>query len=240
MHLDQRRKLGRVAVVVGVFTLRHLGTGRWLHRHETRLPPLAQPLPQEGKGDAAEVTAAADATNDHVRIGARGLHLLQRLLPDDRLLDEDVVEHAAQRVLGLRVLHRQLHRLTDGDTQAAGRIRIGGKNGPPRLRIRTGTGRHLGPKGLHEHPPVGLLLVAHPHHIDPDVDSEESARHCQRAAPLPGARLRGQLRDPLGLVVVSLGHGGIGLVTTDRASALIFVVDPGRGIQHLLQPQCPA
>ena len=45
------------------------------------------------------------------------LHLQQRLLPDDRLVQQHVVEHRAKRVAGVRILRGDLDRLGDGNSQ---------------------------------------------------------------------------------------------------------------------------
>ena len=95
------------------------------------------------------------------------------------------------------------------------------------------------PVGLHQQPPVGLLVVGGPDHPHLAFQPEQRRRERQGAAPLAGPGLGGQLGDALRLVVVRLRDGGVGLVRAGRAAALVLVVDPRRGAQVLLQPPGP-
>ena len=70
--------------------------------------------------------------------------------------------------------------------------------------------------GLHHRPPVGLLVVADPDHEHLALEVEQPAGERQRGAPLAGAGLGGELADPLALVVVGLGDGGVRLVRAGR------------------------
>ena len=53
----------------------------------------------ERERQPSEVRPAADAADDHVRVLARDFHLLERLLADDRLVQQHVVEHRPERVV---------------------------------------------------------------------------------------------------------------------------------------------
>ena len=90
--------------------------------------------------------------------------------------------------------------------------------------------------GLHHVPPVGLLVVAHPHHVDLHVDAEELAGEGERAAPLPGARLGGEALHALLLVVEGLRHRRVRLVAARGAHALVLVEDLRRRLERLLEP----
>ena len=82
---------------------------------------LAAQLPaQEREGQPREVGAAAGATDDDVRLLAGHRHLLDRLLPDDRLMQQHVVEDRTQRVLRVVPAAGVLDRLTDGDPERSG------------------------------------------------------------------------------------------------------------------------
>ena len=111
-----------------------------------------------------------------------------------------------------------------------------GQNGAARFRLHAGAGRHRCAKGFHQRAAIGLLVVAHAHHVDLAVQAKERARHRQRRAPLPRARLRGQMLGAFLLVVVSLRHGRVQLVRPGRARALVLVVDVRRRIERLLKP----
>ena len=56
----------------------------------------------KGQEHAAEVGAAADAADDDIRVESGHLHLLHGFQSDDGLVQQDMVQHAAQRVVGVR------------------------------------------------------------------------------------------------------------------------------------------
>ena len=146
-------------------------------------------------------------------------------------VQEDVVEHAAQGVLGIVARHSVLYGLRDGNAQAAGIVRVHRQNLPAGVGVRAGAGNDCRTPGLHEHLAIGLLLVANPYHVDLAFDIEHLAGKGQRATPLAGARLGGDSFDAFLLVVIGLGHGGVGLVAAGRAGALVLVVDLGGRVQ---------
>ena len=104
-----------VAKVVGVLAARQARAGSRLHRDDARLGATAQAVADEGEGHASKVAAAAGAADQRVGPGVGHVHLLHRLQADDRLVQQHVVEHAAQRVLGVVALRGNFDRLTDGD-----------------------------------------------------------------------------------------------------------------------------
>src|SRR6266480_2359960 len=106
VHLDERREADRVAEVVDVLALREARTGARLDGDDAELLALAGELVgEEREGEAREVRAAADAADEDVGLRVRLLELLAHLEADDGLVHEDVVEHAAERVL--RVVARR-------------------------------------------------------------------------------------------------------------------------------------
>ena len=76
------------------------GAGVRLAGNELDVPAF-EFVAEEGEGEAGEVAAAADAAEDHVGKIADELELLLRLQADHRLVQQDVVEHAAQGVAWL-------------------------------------------------------------------------------------------------------------------------------------------
>ena len=155
-------------------------------------------------------------------------------------MQQHVVEHAAQRILGVGLLHGDFHRFADGDAQAAVAVGVLRQDRTAGLGLLAGAGRHPRAEALHHHPAIGLLVIAHLHHVDLHLDSQKRACHGERRAPLPGPRLRGQARDAFPAVVVRLGDSGVGLVAAHGTGALVLVVDLGRRLQSSLQPQGPA
>ena len=139
-HLDQRRELGRVAEVVAVLAAAHRGAGVRLAGHEADV--LAGELvAHEREGQAGEIAAAADAADDHVGKSSTSSNLLLGLQADDRLVQHDVVQHAAERVLRVVAADGRFDRLADGDAQAAGAVGIGGQDLPAGVGFVRGAGR---------------------------------------------------------------------------------------------------
>jgi hypothetical protein len=163
VHLHQRREPGRVAEVVRVDALGERGARGGLHGPERGAHLAAQLLAQEREREPAEVGPAAGAADDDVGRLAERRQLLQALLPDDGLVEQDVVEHAAQAVLGVGAGGRHLHRLGDGNPEAAraGRVRL--KDPLAGLRRRRRRRVHLGAPRLHHQPPVRLLVERRAH-----------------------------------------------------------------------------
>ena len=90
--------------------------------------------------------------------------------------------------------------------------------------------------GLHQRPPVGLLIVGDPDHVDLDFEAEQRAGEGERRAPLPGAGLGRKLGYALFLIVEGLGDRGVGLVAPGGADALVFVEDARGRSERLLEP----
>ncbi|OPZ93279.1 MAG: hypothetical protein BWY73_00396 [candidate division TA06 bacterium ADurb.Bin417] len=151
-----------------------------------------------------------------------------------------MVEHAAQRILGVLVGGGILDRLRNGDAQAAGRAGHLHLDAPAAFGLVAGRGEDLGSPGLHHDAPVGFLLVAALDHVDRALEAQQLAGQRQGAAPLAGSGFSREAGDALLLIVVSLGDCGVGLVAAGRAGALVLVPDLGLGAQGLLQPAGPA
>ena len=123
-----------------------------------------------------------------------------------------------------------LDRLADGDAEAAGAIRIVLQKLAAIFGLVARAGMHRRAPGVHQHPAIRLLVVAHLDHVDVALQAEQLARQRQRRTPLARARLGG---EPLGagdLVVIRLRDGGVGLVAAGGAGAFVFVVNVRRGL----------
>ena len=201
-----------------------------------RFLPAAQLRAEEREHQAGEVRAAAGAADQHVGVVAGHLELRHRLQADHRLVRQHVVQHRAQRVLGVVVGGGDLDRLGDGDAEAARMVLRLLQDRAPGLRLGRGRGDAARAVGLHQRAAVGLLVVRHAHHEDLDLDAEQRAGEGERRAPLAGAGLGGDLLDAGLLVVERLRHRGVGLVAAGGRDALVLVVDLGRRLQRLFQP----
>ena len=162
-----------------------------------------------------------------------------RLLPDHGLVQEHVVEHRAEGVLGARVAHRLLDRLADRDAERAGVVRLVLEHLAADPRLRGRAREDLRPVALHHDLAVGLLVVGCPHHEDLDIDPEVHAREGERAAPLARARLGDEVLHALHLVGVRLGHRGVRLVAARRRHALVLEEDHGGRAERLLEELRP-
>ena len=63
------------------------------------------------------------AADDNIRIGAHQRQLLFCLDADNRLVETDMVEHAAERIAGILMGGGILDRFADGDTEGAVAVR---------------------------------------------------------------------------------------------------------------------
>ena len=151
-------------------------------------------------------------------------------------MHQHVVEHAAQRIFGVGVLGRDFHRFRNRDAETARRIRVRLEDRLAGIGLVARARDAFRAIGLHQRPPVGLLVVGDLDHVDLDLEAEQRAGEGERRAPLPRAGLGRELRDAFLLVVEGLGHGGVGLVAAGGADALVFVEDARGRSERLLQP----
>ena len=236
VHRQQRRHAHRVAEVVAVHAAGEGRAGGRLRGHEPGLLPVAQVRPHERGDDAGEVGPAADAPHDHVGVLAGLLHLRDRLLADHGLVQQHVVQHRSERVVGALVAGRHLDRLGDRDAERARRVR--GLRAPG-LGPVGGAAVHRRAPHLHHRAAVGLLVVARADHEDLALHAHQPAGEGKRGAPLPGTGLGREPAHALLAVVVGLRHGRVGLVRARRRGALVLVVDVRRGIELALEAPRP-
>ena len=238
VHLAQRAGLASVCKVVGVAAARHRGAAGGLDADEVRVRVGAVELVlHKGAHQAAHVGAAACAADDHVRVLAQLLKRRLGLQADDRLMQDDLVENAAQLVAAAVVGYMQglFHSLRDRGTKRAGGVGVVGQHLAPDLcRVRRGR-RHVGAKGLHDVAAEGLLLVGAFDHEDLAVKAV--VRGCLRksGSPLASAGLSRDGAQALLCAVVGLCQRGVELVRAGGVVALELVEDLGGRAQSLLQ-----
>ena len=117
VHGDQRRHLAGIAEVVRELTAREGGTGRGLRRDERGVELAGQLVAHEGIGEPGVIRTTAHAADDEVGLLTRHLHLLLRLEPDHRLMEQHVVQDAAERIVRVVVRGRHLDGLADRDPE---------------------------------------------------------------------------------------------------------------------------
>ena len=232
VHRHQRGQTDRVAEVVRVDAARERRARGRLSGDVADLVLAAQRPADEREHQPGEVGATSDAADDHVRVGVRELELLHRLLPDHGLVQEHVVEHGAERVVGVLALRRHFHGLGDRDPERARRVAGLRAAGLGAIRRRAVHGRA---PGLHHRAPVGLLVVAGTDHVDLALEPEERARERQRRTPLARAGLGDEVRDPGLRVLVGLRHGRVRLVRAGGRDALVLVEELRGRAEGLLE-----
>src|SRR5690554_2214811 len=235
VHGNQRGVPGLVAEIVFELTTRQLGTRGRFHGYKPGVFVSRHVMAEEGEGDAREVRTAPEATDHHVGIIVRHLHLFLGFQPDDGLVKRHVVEHASQGVFTLGCLHRQLDRFGDGSAQAPLVIGVVGNDLAACLGGHAGGRDHLCTPGLHQRATVGLLLVADLYHVNSKFQPERFRGKCQRRTPLSRPCLGGEVGGAFYFVVVSLGQCRVELMRPYRAHALVLEVDARGCIERLLQ-----
>jgi hypothetical protein len=143
---------------------------------DVHLATAAELRAEEREHDPGEIRPATGAPDDHVRVIVGHFHLRHRLLPDHGLVQQHVIEHAAERVFRVVALGRDLDRFRDGDAEAAGMVGSLREHRAARLRLvgrRSDAARAV---GFHERAPVRLLLVRHADHEHLHFEAEQRAR----------------------------------------------------------------
>ena len=147
-----------------------------------------------------------------------------------------MVEHRAERVLRVVAAGGILDRLADRDPERTRAVGRRGEDLASVVRLRRRARHDFRAVGLHEDPPVRLLVVAGADHVDLDLEPEVGPGEREGTPPLAGSRLGRQAAHALLLVVVGLRERRVRLVAAGRAHALVLVVDVGRRIEGLLEP----
>ena len=224
-----------IAKIIGEATLGEAGAGCGFDGDYAGVALALDLASQVGHGQAGEVGAAAGAAQDDVGLVAGHRHLLDGLLADDGLVEEDVIQYAAQGVFGIGILGGHFDGFGDGDSKRPVGVGMLGQNGAAGVGLRAGAGGDGGAEGFHQGAAIGLLVIADADHVDLALEAEKGAGHGECRTPLAGAGLSGEPLGAFHLVVIGLRDGGIGLVRAGGADALVFVIDMGGRIESLLQ-----
>jgi hypothetical protein len=166
-----------VAKVVRESTFGEAGTGRGFDGHNARVALAFELAPDVGHGQAGKVRSAAGAGDNHIGVVAGHGHLLDGFEADDGLMQQHVIEHASQSVLGVGVLGGHFDGFRDGDAERTAGVGMLRQNRAAGLGLDAGTGDDRGSKCFNQRTPVGLLVKADTHHIDLAVQPEKCAGH---------------------------------------------------------------
>ena len=124
VHHRDRAYLSGVTVVISHYTLGQRRAGGWLYCDRPHVSFALQFIHQEREADSREVAATAAAADNDIGVFVDHFQLFLGFLANDRLMHADVIQDAAQRVVGVVPLGRFFYRLGDGYAQAAGRVRV--------------------------------------------------------------------------------------------------------------------
>jgi hypothetical protein len=144
MHFDERREANRVAKIVFIAPRVIEGHAAALDCHDAQFFALAADfIGQERKCQSCEIAAAADASDQHIRFDSDSVKLRLRFLSDNRLVQQNRVEHAAERVTGVVVVDGVLDRFADGDAERTERVGVLRQNFCARLGFIRRRGKHF-------------------------------------------------------------------------------------------------
>src|SRR5207244_7446853 len=129
--------------------------------------------------------SSSDAADDVIGLDVELLHLLLCLLPHDRLVQEDVIQDAAEGVLRVVVSDAVFDGLADRDTQASGMVGVFLEEAPPHVRLVARRGEDLRAVDSHADTSVRLLDVAAPRHVHCDREIEGCCSERASTSPLP-------------------------------------------------------
>ena len=235
VHLGHGADHAGVAEVILEHAAGQAGAGSRLYGDDAVVGLAPEHLAHEGRDQAAQIGAAAGAADDDIGLDAV---LLQRglgLKADDGLVQQHLIQHAAQHVAVALAGGGGLHGLADGAAQRAGGAGELGQDLAAYLGGVGGGGGDVGAVGTHDLAAEGLLLIGALHHEHAAVQSQIGAGHAERRAPLTGAGLGGHALQALLLGVVGLGDGGVELVGAGGVVALELVINLRGGLELLLQ-----
>ena len=232
IHLKKRGQASHITKIIGIGPLGQGGAGLGLSANNPQVRFLSLDfIFDKGQECSGEIGTPPNATHDNIGIGAGLLHLLHCFLADYGLMEENMVEHAAQGILRIIMGGSIFHGFADRHPQASRRIRVLGENVLPGFGVFAGAGHAFCSPAFHQDPPIGLLLVTDPDHVDLAFQPEEHTAHGEGAPPLSRTGLRGQTLNSFFLIVIGLGNGRIGLVAPRRAATLILVENLCRRVQ---------
>src|SRR5579871_3179418 len=106
-----------VAEIISKAALGETRTRSRLHSDHARIAFALDLAADIRHYEAGKIRAASGAADDDVWLFAGESHLLDRFLANDRLMQQHVIEHAAQRVLGVWIFRSHFNGFRDGNAK---------------------------------------------------------------------------------------------------------------------------
>jgi hypothetical protein len=118
-HRHHRSHAGGVTEVVGEEPASQRRARRRFRGDETGLRLAGDAVGEERVRETGEVGPPTHTADDDIGVRVGHLHLLLGLLPDDRLVEEDMVDHRPERIVAVVMGGRILDRFGDGHAEAS-------------------------------------------------------------------------------------------------------------------------
>ena len=96
VHLDQRGHPDSISKIIGVHALGQTGARHRFCGQEAGLQSFLASFTNERKCQARKITATAYTSNDNIRVIICLRHLEQSLFPNNRLMEQNMVQDTAQ------------------------------------------------------------------------------------------------------------------------------------------------
>ena len=119
IHFGKRAHLAGIAEVIGESAARKARAGSRLDRDDPVIRLAAQLLPHERRDQSAQVGAAAGTADDDVRLDAVFIQSGLRLKSDHTLVQQHLIEDAAEHITVALTVRRILDRFADRAAETA-------------------------------------------------------------------------------------------------------------------------
>ena len=217
VHRQQRRHLGGVAEVVAVVAAGQRRAGGRLGGDDADV--ACRPASRARNGNARPAKLEPPPTQPMRRPGRRPpSRTAPRLLADHGLVQQDMVEHAAERVLRVVARRRRPRPPRRSRCRGCPAFRVRGQDRAARRSSPVGRARRRPPAPELDHrAAVRLLVVRGPHHVDLDSRPSSAPANASAEPHWPAPVSVASRVTPSCLVVVGLGDRGVRLVRSRRA-----------------------
>ena len=240
VHFRHRRDLSGIAEIIFVDASRKGRAGSRFDGYNPRIALSGKLILHKRRDQSAQIRAASRAAYYNIRIFIQQLHCLFCFQPDNRLVEQHLIENRTQHVTISVAGDSPLYGLGNGASQAAAVLRIFGQDFSPRFRPIRRRGEYIGAEGFHNVLSERFLVIRNFYHIHFQIQTKVGARFGQGSSPLSRSGFRGNPFQPLLFRVISLGHSGVQLVAAGSIVSFKFIIDLRRRIQRFFQIISPA